>query len=369
MSTNLVEMNFSDTRRAIEMLFAADTAVIVKSGPGQGKTSMIRQLADDQDEDFGLFEINCALANQPDFMGWFYRCTEVHEDFDGRERTLEVGKYTFPYFLFDKRSGRPAFQYRRGVIVFEEYGQCDLDLKRALGQTFLEKRIGQHQLPSEYNIVALSNRDIDRSAVGKDYDFMINRRSELHFRNDIDNLLVYGHSKNFLNVTLAFASIPQHKVFDGDVPKEQGPWLTPRSLESTDRLMHVVQDSKAELADPVVRNALAGEIGMGSAHQFIAFAELKDKIPTVPQIVKDPEGTPVPDEIDRQMFIVFNMADKAEKSNIKPLIKYMARLRSDLSVAFYKNALLKDRSLMGVQEFGDWAMKNKTLLALVNSRQ
>ena len=64
-------------------------------------------------------------------------------------------------------------------------------------------------------------------------------------RNSIDNWLVYAHSHQFTNVVMAFAAIPIHQVFDGVTPKEQGPWLTPRSAELLDKLMRVVFDSKA----------------------------------------------------------------------------------------------------------------------------
>ena len=368
MSKMIAELDFGETRRALELLFAADLPVLIKSGPGQGKTSMIKQYAEEQGPDFGLFELNCALANQPDFMGWFYRCDEVHQDFDGNDRTIEAGRYTFPYFAFDKRSGRPWFQFKRGVIVFEEYGQTDLDLKRALGQTMLEKRVGQHPLPPEFNVVMLSNRDLDRSGVTREFDFLINRRAELNMRLDLDSFLIYGHKQGLLNMTLAFSAMPAHEVFSGNVPKDQGPWLTPRSLESMDKFMKQVIASKAQFDDPTIITSGAGLIGSGAAQQYLTFSALRDKIPSVRQIIADPTGTPVPDSTDKQMFVVFNMADEADKKNIDQLVLYMQRLPSDMAVAFYRNALTRDKSLMSCRAFGDWAIANKQLLAVVSSR-
>jgi len=365
---NIIPLDFRDTERAMDMLFKAKMSAIVYSNPGQGKTSMVQQYKEKQGPDYGLFEMNCSLANLPDYMGWFYKCEETYTDFDGKPVTIQNGKYTFPYFLFDKQTKRPIFQFKRGVLCFEEYGQSDLDLKKALGQSTLERRIGQFQLPEGIDIVMLSNYGGGRDGVGRDFDFMINRRGELHMKQDIDSSLVYMHGKEFLNMTMAFASIPQHKVYDAEVPKDQGPFLTPRSLEGLDKFMKVVLDSKASLDDPLVRVAASGIVGSGAAHQYIAFAALRDKIPSISAIIKDPDGTPVPTQADQRMFLVFNMADKAEKSNIKPLVRYMNRLPSDMSVAFYRNALMRDKSLMSCHEFGDWAVANKSLLAIVNSR-
>jgi hypothetical protein len=368
MSRPIVELDFAETRRQIELLFAANVAVVLKSKPGQGKTSMIQQYADDQGPDYGLFEINGSLSNQPDYAGWFYKNTEHYTDADGNEVTIEAGRYSYPYFLFDKRSGRPAFQFRRGVIVFEEYGQTDLDLKRALGQTFLEKRVGQHPLPQDFNIIGLSNYEGGRDAVTRDFDFLINRRAELHMALDIDSWLVWAVGKGLMNMTMAFASMPAHEVFAGNVPKDQGPWLTPRSLELLDRYMQEVVRRKIPLDDPGVIVTAGGLVGSGSAQQYTAFAGLRDKIPTVSQIIADPTGTPVPKEMDKQMFIVFNMADAADKKNIDQLVTYMGRLQTDLGVSFYRNALTRDKSLMSCKAFGDWAVANKQLLAIVSSR-
>ena len=372
MATNIpsapIKQGYYDTYNSMARLFRSGSAVIIYSPPGQGKTSMIRQYAQDQGPDYGLFELNGSLANVPDFQGWFYRCEETYTDYDGNDVTIQAGRYTFPYFLFDKRTGRPIFQYKRGCVVIEEYGQTDIDLKKALGQTSLERRIGQYQLPPGIDIVMLSNYAGGRDAVGRDFDFLVNRRGELHYQLGADDFLIYAHAKGMLNMTMAFASIANHHVFDSPPPKEQGPHLTPRSLESLDRLMQDVISTKTPFTDPQVRIEAASLVGNGTAHQYIAFASLRDKIPSIKEIIKDPEGTKVPTETDQQMFLVFNMADKADKANIRPLVRYLGRMPSDFAVAFYRNALLRDKSLMACKEFGDWCVANKTLLAIVNSR-
>jgi len=363
-----VTLDYPECRSALDLIFRAGMVGYVESNPGQGKTSMIKDHAEEKGPDYGLFEINCSLANQPDFMGWFYHVTERYVCDDGSERKIEAGRYTVPYFLFDKRSGRPWFQFKNGVIVFEEYGQADIDLKRSLGQCFLERRVGQHLLPQDFDIVALSNLQGGRDAVTKDYDFLINRRAQLRYQLGMDSFLVYAHRTGMLPETMAFSSIPQHDVFSGLVPKEQGSFLTPRSLEGLDKVLKEAYATKTNPQDPLFRTIAAGIVGQGAALQYLAFLELRSEIPTVAQIVRDPSGTKVPDRIDMQMFVVFNMADAADKKNIDALITYMSRLRSDMSVAFYRNALLRDRSLMACKSFGDWAVANKTLIEMVNKR-
>lgn len=367
-NSTIPAIDYYDARRAVKLLHEADTVVKLNSPPGQGKTSMMKDIAEDEGPDFGLFEINCALANQPDYMGWFYRCTETWSNIDGQPISVEAGRYTFPYWAFDKRTGRPMFQFKRALVVFEEYGQCELDLKKALGQTMLEKRIGQWKMPEGFRMCCLSNMQGGRDAVGRDYDFLINRRAELNYLLSEDNFLVYGHDTGMLPITMAFSAVPHHNVFGGEVPKEQGPFLTPRSLEAVDKLMKVLISNKVPLADPLVRTMVASEIGMGAGHQYMALATLGNELPKIDDIIKNPMGTKVPTKVDQQMYVVFLMADRADRKNIDALTQYLGRLPSDMSVAFYRNALLRDKSLMSCRQFGDWAVANKTLLAVVNSR-
>lgn len=363
-----IKRGYNETYASMVRMFRIGLAVMIYSPPGHGKTSMVKQHADDQGPEYGLFEINAALANVPDFVGWFYRHTETYTDYDGNDMTIEAGRYSFPFCLFDKFTGRPIFQYKKGCLVIEEYGQGDIDFKKALGQTTLERRIGTYPLPDGIDIVMLSNYQGGRDAVGRDFDFLINRRSELHYQNSIDDFLIYAHGKGMLNMSMAFASLPLHKVFDSPPPKEQGPHLTPRSMENLDLLMQDAVATKTPFTDTDLRIEAASLVGAGAAHQYIAFASLRDKIPSIKDIIKDPDGTKVPSETDQQMFLVFNMADKAEKANIRPLVRYLGRMPSDFAVAFYRNALLRDKSLMACKEFGDWCVANKTLLAIVNSR-
>lgn len=366
------ELDFVDTERALKWLFRAQITGHIVSRPGQGKTSLIDQLTASYGPRHGLFELNGALANQPDFMGWFYRNKEVWTDYDGSERTIEAGRYTYPYWWFDKRTKLPIFQYETGTLVIEEFDKIELDLKRALGQLFLEGRAGSELLPGgkrHFNIVSLANYATDRSGGTKDLDMLVNRRGQLHMRNSADNWLAnYAHPKGMENVVMAFASIETHGVFSGDLPKEQGPWLNPRSTDMLDALVKVLVKDKESFDDPVVVAAITGLIGAGSSGQFCAFAKLRDQIPTIDEIVANPAGCRVPTASDQAMFTIFNMAEKAERKNIAALVTYMGRLPSDMAVAFYKNALTRDPKLMQCREFGDWAIENKTLIGVVNSK-
>ena len=358
-------ITIQEAKEALKINFMANLPVMLKGASGIGKTELALAYAEAQGEDYGIFELNAATANLPDVVGVLMPHDETHIDAEGREKTITCGRYAYPYFMRDKRTTRPAFTYKRGLVVIEEYGQATPDVKRGLASIIWDKRAGEHLFPPHTDVLLLSNRAQDRSGVSKDFDFLINRRVELEVRAELNGWLVWAHDNSVSNTSLAFASRNEDKVFSNAAPKEQGPWLTPRSLVSADRFIEKAVANGYKLDDPFVRNNLVGLMGEGSSHVYIAFAKIRDHLPSFAAILADPHGTPVPTEADQQMFLVFDLASKAKRENMKQIVTYMDRMPSDFAIAFYRSALQRDGSLRSTQEFGVWATKNTSLLSAV----
>lgn len=357
-----------EVRKTLEINFAAGLPVMLKGASGIGKTEMAMDYAEAQGPDYGFFEMNLATASLPDIIGLQMPIKENYVDAEGQPMEITVSKFAYPYFMRDKRTGRPAFTYSRGMIVLEEYGQATGDVKRACAPIIREKRNGEYLFPAQTDVLLLSNRPEDRSGVSKDFDFLINRRNELTVNASLDAWLVWAHAKGITTMSMAFASRNEDKVFANKAPEKQGPWLTPRSLASGDAFLVEAQKRGLGLDDTLVRNNLNGIIGEGYAHVYIAFAKVRDSLPTFKEILDNPTGTRVPDGPDQMMFLAFDLAAKAKRENIKQIVAYIKRMPTDMSVAFYRAATQRDRTLVSTTEFGNWAVENLTLLSAVNAQ-
>lgn len=361
-------LSMSEARRALEINFAAGLTVMFRGASGIGKTELALAYAEEQGEDYGLFELNCALASLPDVIGIMMPHKEKYIDADGSEQEITAAHFAYPYFMRDKRTGKPAFMFKRGMVVLEEYGQGQGDVKRALAGVMREKRAGEHLFPIQTDVLLLSNRVEDRSGVSKDYDFLINRRTELEVHADLEGWLIWAHGHDITNATMAYAARNTKLVFANKAPEKQGPWLTPRSLESADHFLKAAIAKGLDLDDPLVRVNLAGIIGEGYAHGYIAFAKIRDKLPSLQSILNDPQHAHLPkDELDQMMFLAFDLASKVKKETMKAIVTYVKRMPADFSFAFYRSSMKRDPALRSTKEFGDWAMENVGLLAAVNA--
>lgn len=356
----------------LDMMFAAKMPVKIEAGPGMGKTEMTTQFAEAKGPDYGFFEMNVALASEPDVQGFLLPRQETALDANGNEISLLTGHYTMPYFMRDMRTGRPSVSYKRGLLVLEEWGQGQSPVKRMLAPAIHDKRLGAHFFPEQCDVIILTNRPEDRSGVSKEFDFLINRWAEAQLIPSPEGWIVHASEIGAQSETIAFANRNRNMVFNGNVPKEQGPWMTPRSLMGADRILASAKEMNLSLDDDMVMAGLIGTIGMAGATQFLAFAKLRDHLPKFSDIVRDPEGTRLPVDndgtlhYDQLMFLSFDLASRTEKSNVEKIVTYINRFPIDMAVAYYRAAVRRDKSLISTRSFGDWMTKNVKLLAAVS---
>ena len=352
--------------KALELNFRANRPVLVKGASGVGKTDTGTAYAGRQGDDYALLELNAATANLPDLMGVLMPGTEKWPDADGNIIELTTGNYAYPYWARDKRTGVPAFCFKRGLIIIEEYGQATGDVKRALASLIWEKRVGKWRFDG-FDILLLSNRPEDRSGVSKDFDFIINRLVILEARAELEGWLVWGHEHGVSNTALAYAHRNEAKVFANKAPEKQGPWMTPRSLVTADEQVKAATAMGIKLDDMFMWENLAGSVGEGLATEYIAFAKIRDQLPSVSAILANPSTCHLPSEMDQQIFLVFDLASKANKDNVNNIITYINRMPADFSIAFYRSAMQRDSTLRSTRAFGDWAVKNVGLLSAISS--
>ena len=361
-------IHMSDVQRTFRYNFEANIPVMLRGASGIGKTELAEAYANAQGDDYGFFEINLATASLPDLIGLQMPLKQTFMGADGVPQEITVSEFAYPYFMFDKRTGRPAFTYSRGMVVLEEYGQATGDVKRACAPIIREKRNGKYHFPVKTDVLLLSNRPEDRSGVSKDFDFLINRRNQLTLTADIDAWLVWANDHDVTSMSMAYAKRNTDKVFANKAPEEQGPWMTPRSLAMADNFLKVALKDGADLEDPLIALNLGGMIGKGYTRDYIAFAQIRDKLPSLASILQDPLNAVIPKELDQMMFLSFDLATKVTRQTIKPIVQYIKRMPNDFSVAFYRSATQRDKTLVSTTEFGDWAVDNLQLLSAVNAR-
>jgi len=344
--------------------FDAGVSVEMIGPPGLGKSEVIEQLVHTlsarDGEPWGFAKMFLATQTPPDLMG--YMMPETKE-FDGK--SVRVSSWTMPGWM-QTSDGLPVTHYRRGILFLDEYGQGEADVKRASAELLLNHGLGPWKLPDGWAIVAASNRSSDRSGVTKSFDFVINRRAELHIYPDVNSWEQWALANHVSATTITFAKQNVEIVFNGNVPDKQGPWCTPRSLVMADKVLRrLARNGEGVPDNPQSLRAVTSLIGEAAARQYFVFLRLEEEMPKIERIVADPSGVKTPDKVDAQMLVTYHLAHNATLDHMEPFVKYIKRMGDEFAVTFLKAAVARKSELKRSPVLLQWCKDNSALMAAI----
>jgi hypothetical protein len=374
-------MNLRDALSLTTAHFKAGNAVTWISPPGLGKTDSLNSLVRWMKQAYpterlGMSTIFMATSSPIAFGGLPWKGTLKVGD---KEYTVTDPAMPQWYVAIDVNTGevRPADQFDRVMLVIEEWGQGDLETKRAGADLLLHGACGRFALPQGSFRIALSNADT-RDGVTKEFDFVINRRAELHLTGDVDCWIEDFADKPqydgrlVMPVTKVWAKSNSQILFEGK-PKEQGPWCTPRSVTMWDRFAQEMaaqtKDGQVPVEDSGFVEASAGMIGMGAATSLINTCRFRLELPSLEDVVADPAGCEVPTKPDLMMLMMYELAARAKPDQLPQVLQYVTRIKQqDMHITFVTAMLRRDyKSMIDQPAMKAWIAKNARLVSIIST--
>lgn len=357
-------MHFNDLRKAIRPILDSRVSLELVSAPGRGKSTFIDDTVEAQSvkdgKKWGISKLFLATQTPPDLMGYVFKGERV---FNGKPTA--ISEPTLPGWMITQE-GNPVYEYERGVLFLDEYGQGESDVKRASAELLLNRQLGPWRLPDGWSVVAASNRATDRSGVTKSFDFVINRRMEIHIDDDLASWERWAVENGVHPTFIAFGVQYPQVLLTPDIPEKQGPWCTPRSLVMAASVLSGMADAKGVIpVDATASEMASGLIGQAATAQLIAMIRLGNEMPKFEDIVAGPEKCHVPEKPDAQMLIAYNLAARVEEKNADPIMTYLQRFPKEFAVTFAKSACRRMPSLINTRSFERWCTENMSLVSAI----
>lgn len=372
-------MNLTQFRHHFRAYLDAGVAVQLVSAPGLGKSETIadavRSFSERDGFEWGLCTILAAALTPPDVMGYLVPSSAETTNSHGEKETVATSVFTMPPTMLSD-TGRPINEYQRGVIFLDEWDKIEPDTKRCLANFILTGTAGQHSVHEGIGFVLASNRPEDRSGSTKEYDFIINRRAELHIRPDVKAWEDWAVRHDVPPLFTAFAVRNAEVVFSGRVPEKQGPYCTPRSLVMSANLM-----TKGGFIDPrtsqfigledegtetIVNEMLTGLLGAAATNALLVWARMKTEVPEFDVIVAQPKKAFIPERPDAKMLVCYDMAHRVTVQNTNAVIEYVLRLPKEMQLVFGLAAVKRNAKLLATAAMMDrFIPENQGLIALV----
>lgn len=214
-------------------------------------------------------------------------------------------------------------------------------------QLVLDRKAGPHVLPPSVRIVAAGNGSTDRGTI-KFSGALANRFAHFHVEADAAATRAHFNAKGISPVIVAFLHLrPEH--LDADAIGGEYAAPSPRQWEALNEFI----DS------PRIRGHATALLGKDIAGEFCAFLATYGKIPSIPAILANPSGAPLPAN-DASLFFAVStaLARVADRGNFGAVKTYLDRLPSDYGVLGMLDASNRDATLKETATYIAWAAAN-----------
>lgn len=315
------------------------------SDPGIGKSSVVEQVAEELGLEFRV--VMLASYDSGELGGMPY----LDEDSGSKQYAR----------------ARPDFlpSEGNGILFLDEMSQAPMANLNIAAQLVNDHRIGEHLLGEGWTIVAANNRMSNRAGTNQIPTHLRDRLMPIEVDANLDDAINYFNVVNANPKLTSFLRVFPQRLAEFDVARDACP--SPRSWLRVNTLLGM-QEAGA-LSNSALNHCIASTVGAGAANDFVTHLELHEKMVDPADVINNPEGAPLPEDVNVSYILCAALASRSNESNIGKILAYSNRLKHQDQVAFLvKDALMrtgaKDSPLLKTKEMKKWLQTNGKELVL-----
>jgi len=330
--------------------------VLILSEPGCGKTAILKDLQREMGtEEYDFIYIDGPNKEMMDIAA----CIPNHDT-----KALEY----YVSSLFKLGNGK------KKVIMIDEALKVPKLMQPIYTRMYLERTVGDVPLPDGSIVFATSNNSSD--GVGDVLPAHTGNRVAIvkMSKPSMTEWLAWASDNSISTVVRAtVAMYPRMLKSYMDAEQADNPYIfnpskpavsfvSPRSLVKADVIV------KAKLSEDITLGALAGTIGERAARDMCAFISMEAKVTKIEDVIKNPEGVPMPNEDDVAplLLMIFQAIDHINsQDDLNKFQKFVNRIKSQEVQSVWFVILLRSNKAKLARsnpEVMKWATENHNLI-------
>ncbi len=317
-----------------QTIIPSGISAFITGAPGIGKSDLIRSVANDLDLE--VVDVRASLLDPVDLRG-------LPSVGDG------VTQWNMPDF-FPKEG--------RGIIFLDEINVAPKLVQGALYQLVLDRKLGDYEVPEGWVVIAAGNRKEDRAIVQDAGTALATRFVHLDLVPDLDDWTDWAvqDDSGIATEVLAFIRFRPELLHKFSADEKTHP--TPRTWSFVSRIFDTNPDRALRLA------LYSGCVGEAAAVEFTGFLDIMERIPSIDEVLMDPDGAEVPEAQDVAVLyaLTASLAKKATKDNVAKVFQYLKRLPEEFGGFAAKAMLGRDKNLGRTKAFTTYAVNNQDVL-------
>lgn len=331
-------MRASQLIKVIPSLLSIQRSVFIKGPVGVGKSSIINQIA--ESHGWQVSDVRMSQMDPTDIKG-----------FPAPDTKKNQMRWLTPDFL-------PTDPKSKGILFLDELTSAPTAVQAAGYQLLLDRRVGEYRLPDGWGIIGAGNREIDRSIVNRMPAALANRLVHLELEAHIEDFSTWAVQTDAIDpITLAFLRFRPDLLHSFDPNSKNASFPTPRTWE------FVSQIRKLGLEADLEHESIKGTVG-DAAGEYRAFVATAGKLPSIEQIMLNPQGTEVPDDPCLLYALSTTLSmHTGKKQDFQTIVQYVERLPVEFQTTYMRDVLSKPAvGVATTKEFRTWSIRNADFL-------
>lgn len=315
-----------EARRIMIEIFQARLVPYLQSSPGIGKSSITHSIANE----FKAWLIDHRLS------------TSDPTDMTGMPNRDEHGNAYFAPFteVFPVEDTVLPKGFEGWMLFLDEFSSAPRSVQAAAYKLILDRKVGQRKLHERVLVAAAGNLATDRAIVNPIGTAMQSRLVHLELEVNFDEWLEdVAFKHNYDPRIIAFLGQFPSKLMDFRPDHHDKTFCCPRTWEFANKLIKGkdMNDERAKM--------LAGTVTSGVAMEFYQFSKIWKDLVSIQDILKDPKGCRIPEDLSIKWATISHMLEKIEDTNFTDLATYVNRFDMSFRVLFYRSITVRQSHL------------------------
>lgn len=333
-------MKASILKKSLISMIDSKIPVFVWGNPGVGKSSIIKQIANDKNMEF--IDLRLSLLDPTDLRGIPF--------FDSANKSAIWAK---PEFL--PNSNSQAF----GILFLDEINSAPPTVQAAAYQLILDRKIGEYTLPMNYAIVAAGNYESDRGVTYRMPTPLANRFVHLDFELDFEEWKSWAYESKIDTRIISFLSYKPQNLFTFDAKAKEKSFATPRSWSFVNDILN------SSLQIEFLKDVISGAVGKDSSDEFMNFCKVIDKLPNIQEVL-EANNTEVPTN-NSVLYalctgIVYALKENSSIEKVTNILNYSLNLPNEFSVMLIRDLQKEGVEIESSVSWKSWVNANKFLI-------
>jgi hypothetical protein len=241
-----------------------------------------------------------------------------------------------------------------GILFLDEINTAPQSVQAACFGLVLDRKLGDYHLPKGWRIVAAGNKQSHRAAAQRMPTALANRFAHIEIEPNIEDFTEYLVRRDVQPEFISFIRYRKDLLHVMPVNQEQHAFPTPRSwVDCTKYLEH----------NPAQRHRLVGgRVGTTAAMELEAFLRIYAELPSVEEMLKNPEKCRVPLNPAGMYAATSALAAAITTKNFKEAITYAKRMSREFEVMMVIDAIRRDSNNSACKAATDWSYENQNVI-------